>query len=523
MHTFMGFADVDECRTGKARCEQICTDLIPGFQCGCNSGYRLNQDGRTCRDVDECSERLHTCSQTCINNLGGYICACHKGYIPDPNDDTKCIDVDECAEARLSGYSVCQFDDLCQNLLGTYQCGCPSGLILGKSDPRQCVDIDECLTLDSPCPNGSFNGTTVAQICDNVYAGYKCSCLPGTKPDSSQEVELTHIDPIRDEFLYTSKELNQRYIKAIEAAQNMRCIDIDECASHPEYCQPLVKNVDRVSELSHCKNTFRSYECVCDTVGFNYDPSRGLCFDIDECSNTKTSCYGDPLATCKNLVPGYECECPEGWAAKTINGKFNSCIDIDECAMENVCGDGVCVNLPGSYLCQDSIARNHCDLNLCSKNICTNDKKCLCSKGYAPIVSGSEKCGPIDSCILTNSLYCGEGYSCADNGCRCWKNTPPGSRELTNSESVALAEQIGSHVKNLPLDFLNVMNPLDLFIAFATLPPGIQPWIIWNIDWSRSTRFTIHKRMTNVVPAETKTDIIKTFIQILLNTHIKRC
>lgn len=63
-------SDVDECRTGIARCDQKCIN-IPGrqvfllltrknsifssYQCICERGFALSSDGLRCQDIDECS------------------------------------------------------------------------------------------------------------------------------------------------------------------------------------------------------------------------------------------------------------------------------------------------------------------------------------------------------------------------------------------------------------------------------------------------------------------------------------
>lgn len=55
------------------------------FSCGCNDGYTLLEDGRTCRDIDECSVGTHGCQQDCVNTDGGFRCECRQGF--QLNDD----------------------------------------------------------------------------------------------------------------------------------------------------------------------------------------------------------------------------------------------------------------------------------------------------------------------------------------------------------------------------------------------------------------------------------------------------
>ena len=42
------FTDYDECAGGDNNCQQICTNTIGSYTCQCNTGFRLNDDGRNC-------------------------------------------------------------------------------------------------------------------------------------------------------------------------------------------------------------------------------------------------------------------------------------------------------------------------------------------------------------------------------------------------------------------------------------------------------------------------------------------
>ena len=46
------FPDVDECKSGTAQCTQICTKTSDSYECSCNEGYELDEDGFTCRGND---------------------------------------------------------------------------------------------------------------------------------------------------------------------------------------------------------------------------------------------------------------------------------------------------------------------------------------------------------------------------------------------------------------------------------------------------------------------------------------
>ncbi|EZG68903.1 calcium-binding EGF domain protein [Gregarina niphandrodes] len=120
-----------------------------------------------------------------------------------------CSDVDECLESQLSGRRMCPYDSLCINTPGSYECGCPVGLLpvkrkassgsdysasdsdytrsrltTGAFDYVVCEDIDECLLQGvNACPNArSVVDGKLSQVCENVYAGHVCRCLPGLRP-----------------------------------------------------------------------------------------------------------------------------------------------------------------------------------------------------------------------------------------------------------------------------------------------------------------------------------------------------
>ena len=41
-------ADINQCAESNGGCAQQCTNLVPGFECSCNAGYQLGQDGTSC-------------------------------------------------------------------------------------------------------------------------------------------------------------------------------------------------------------------------------------------------------------------------------------------------------------------------------------------------------------------------------------------------------------------------------------------------------------------------------------------
>lgn len=137
-------------------CEGECLILPDGYRCACPDGYMLAPDEHACLDVDECS--LSPCEQLCKNTPGTFECLCFDGYIL--NDKNGCDDIDECTE------NPCEHT--CVNTPGSHFCLCDGGFTFDPQDPSRCQDIDEC---------------QIARICDQMCVNYEgtfdCYCKEG--------------------------------------------------------------------------------------------------------------------------------------------------------------------------------------------------------------------------------------------------------------------------------------------------------------------------------------------------------
>lgn len=156
--------DIDECEDKTHDCQHTCVNVIGSFVCECKDGYELNSDNSTCSDVDECLEKPCNPGEDCINSVGSYRCLkkqpCSKGYTFDR--DFNCVDINECQVLP----NVCMHGT-CYNTPGSHYCKCNQGLEMNEFGV--CVDIDEC----------AENKLSCSQLCENTFGSFRCQCWKG--------------------------------------------------------------------------------------------------------------------------------------------------------------------------------------------------------------------------------------------------------------------------------------------------------------------------------------------------------
>ncbi|XP_066303270.1 cartilage oligomeric matrix protein-like [Branchiostoma lanceolatum] len=155
--------NVNECDQSLHVCEQRCLNTFGGFSCGCDDGFSLNDDGKSCSDTDECLANggRGPCDQTCTNQHGSYRCSCQTGYHLN-TDGVSCIDINECDEAQHD------CEQTCLNIVGGFTCRCDIGFLL-NADGKTCSDVNECDQSLHDCE----------QQCLNIYGGFSCGCDDG--------------------------------------------------------------------------------------------------------------------------------------------------------------------------------------------------------------------------------------------------------------------------------------------------------------------------------------------------------
>ncbi|XP_065222296.1 fibrillin-2-like [Planococcus citri] len=355
--------DIDECNIMHGVCGENgdCQNIPGSFECKCKEGYESHPMMRVCMDINECEKTPGLCrGGNCTNDIGSYHCECPEGHELSP-DKQSCKDIDECS--RTSG--ICS-NGVCENMMGTYQCVCDTGY--QQTDLKShCEDIDECSVDNGGC----------ADICINTPGSYSCSCKPGFNL----------------------------------ASDGRSCIDIDECRENPRVCNG-----------GECFNNEGSFSCICGS-GLLPGLNNSSCIDINECENKDKNICGS--GSCINNVGTYSCECEEGYSSKSEDNPY--CTDDDECALETHACDknALCINNPGSYSCRcfdGFIGNGHSCLDLnecltnnggCDKNAqCVNTEgsfKCVCDNGFR---GDGYVCDDVNECV-ENPLLCENGH-CID-------------------------------------------------------------------------------------------------------------
>ncbi|XP_035730088.1 uncharacterized protein LOC118445150 [Vespa mandarinia] len=337
-------------------------ECAPGFYMVSTGSRLLCRNRQWIGQVPKCKLKQGTdgvcsevsCEHVCKEIDGRAVCSCYNGFRLDAY---KCIDVNECEENN----GGCEYK--CVNTPGSFRCECPKGMKQGE-DRFTCIDINECLLNNGhgPCQD----------TCRNLVGGYECSC-----------------EGIQDTVL---------------SADNHTCQNAGPCSVNNAGC-------------SHtCLSTMGRVFCLCPD-GFMLEDDWKTCQDVDECAvpdlQTEVCRYG-----CINTQGSYRCAEPTELKDQPIVDSLSitclpgyevstdgSCVDIDECSIENGGCKEVCENTDGSFFCA-----------------CDGDEKALSSDG--------KTCMDIDNVVCPPLNPAGRGYLMCSRMAvpKSWR----GRRKITN-------------------------------------------------------------------------------------------
>ncbi|KAH8849537.1 Neurogenic locus notch likerotein 1 [Schistosoma japonicum] len=281
------------------------------------------------------------------------------GSIPCYQNDRICTQTNYGVQCNVMNSTVCQ---------RMFNLQCSFGCVRNRSQPLDVLCVcnpwtvknneSSCVSVDLDifkCPSGCGGRGQ----CDPKTR--KCLCYPGFKGDSCE---------IEEGCPPGLTGPNCEY-------------DIDECLSGRSGCE------------SKCVNTYGSFRCECENGYVVAQDNPKKCIPT-ECL---TKCH---LGNGKCDQAG-KCQCLKGYEGEWCN------IDINECTLGTHNCDQICINTPGSYLCDchsgyklNATNKKTCNEVSCNpkcavnQGFCSDDGICTCRPGF----TGPECGEDIDECKL---------------------------------------------------------------------------------------------------------------------------
>jgi len=180
--------NIDDCIGNTCGAHGQCVDKIEGFECVCEPGFEVTEQGGKpyCGNVDDCGD--HQCGEhgVCVDQIEGYSCSCSLGYVLTEVD---------------AEHKTCAPRD----------CGPPPSLKNGKTEHKGASHLLFPMMASYTCERGhSIDGTTLSTAqgfnvrCEGngQLVGMKTSeCVPvqcGPPPsiDNAQLVDSSIVDAV---------------------------------------------------------------------------------------------------------------------------------------------------------------------------------------------------------------------------------------------------------------------------------------------------------------------------------------
>ncbi|CAH1774025.1 unnamed protein product, partial [Owenia fusiformis] len=356
------FCEIEECAPGSCYPNVTCTvepNLPNGFKCGlCPSGLQGN--GQKCFDVDECFERTSMCNQTCHNYPGGYNCSCESGY-RIASDGFMCEDINECTDTEIA-HNCTNPGQYCVNTIGAYFCACDVGY---ANDGTTCTQAShqyggqlqfisipdatkgQMWTIDLLDPTSKAYADLATKVHTVVDGIYKNSTLK-TSYVSSQVYEFSQGSIIARFNIFFS---GRQDIPTVDQILQDR---LDDCPSSP------------------CTLT------VSDTTLIGVNSSTSTVQEKDLCVSSLDNNCDKQSTNCTSSEGVFSCSCKTGFEPRDKPSEANICKDINECNLEpSVCTNSNCTNLPGSFSCNCNFGFKAFNITYC-EDVCKSNP---CQKG----------------------------------------------------------------------------------------------------------------------------------------------
>ncbi|XP_035688625.1 neurogenic locus notch homolog protein 1-like [Branchiostoma floridae] len=141
-------SDIDECSSSPCQNGGTCHNLINEYRCDCQPGW----SGGNCQeDVNECDINLHDCQQVCLNTFDGFSCGCDDGFSLN-TDGKSCSKTDNCVPG------ACESGGTCIDGNSTFSCVCLPGFLGERCQTAPCSE-------DYPPP---VNGGKACSVTDDT-------------------------------------------------------------------------------------------------------------------------------------------------------------------------------------------------------------------------------------------------------------------------------------------------------------------------------------------------------------------
>ncbi|EHA98609.1 Low-density lipoprotein receptor-related protein 2 [Heterocephalus glaber] len=330
------------CSLETGGCEGLCSDTAWGVRCSCGSGWQLQPDRRSCADIDECSVAYGPCDQLCHNTPGSYSCDCVQGY--ELYSGSKCRVIDGDVKILIAADQELGVLD---QRTGIYE-----GLIPIKTRPSSVAyDLERSMyfwvdkTLNV-FVSGKPNPVPLYPERMTACPGQKVQCLGTSECLDAWELCDVHQD-------------------CKDGSNKAHCPQ-SHCLAGQWQCQNKVCVMEswKCDGINHCgddsdeeacafcpEGTVRCDEGKCIRESLMCDGEADCADGTDEPATCGRNCSletGGCEGLCSDTAWGVRCSCGSGWQ---LQPDRRSCADIDECSVAYGPCDQLCHNTPGSYSC----------------------------------------------------------------------------------------------------------------------------------------------------------------------------
>ncbi|XP_065905355.1 very low-density lipoprotein receptor-like isoform X2 [Dysidea avara] len=316
--------DDDNCPAGKFECVQAKHCIPDSWLCDRDNdcGNWEDEDSSICGTPPTCSQSQFRCnSGHCIRS--GWVC----------DGDNDCGDYSD--------------EQDCEN-------PCDQGEVLCPNQTAVCIPVHWICDGEIDCTSGwdeaaVNNCSTTHQPCNgSQFQCHDGQCIPsGWECDGEQDCA-------------NGEDENQpkcSTVTPLVCHGQFKCKGVNTCVRWNKVCDGSYECADGSDEKEEACNT-TPVPCVHTCGDTCLTTSQQLCdghYNCDDRSDEPDSCNVNECAvnnggcshTCKDLLIGYQCTCPDGYVANSNN----TCEDVNECKTYGSCSQE-CINEVGSYMCK---------------------------------------------------------------------------------------------------------------------------------------------------------------------------